>query len=85
MERLYSTDDGQVIREIIPGGSEPRKYRKYENQASAHMVQRLEQSRFVPKFLVALVDDGRPADRTCLDDYPPQQGLANTEETYDAS
>ncbi len=85
VERLYSMDDGQVIREIIPGGSEPRQYRRYENQASALMVQRLDRSRFVPKLLVALVDDGIKADSTCLDNYPPQQSVANIEEARDAA
>jgi|GEM_PF-3652615 len=61
-ERLWPTENDGVIREIIPGGHEGRQYLLYPNEVSVRFAQRLERSRFVPKFLVALMDDGMPID-----------------------
>ena len=68
MERLHPVDEHQVIREIIPGGDEPRTLRLYPNQASVRIVQWLEGKRFVPNFIVTLVDDSRPLPESFLTD-----------------
>lgn len=66
-ERLWSAENKQVIREIIPGGHEPRQFLLYPDVRSAQFVQRLEDSRFVPNFLVALMDDGMPLEADSIE------------------
>jgi hypothetical protein len=84
-EKLHPSDDGQVIREIIPGGYAKREYKIYPNKASARIVQIFERSRFLPNFLVPLIDDGKQVDSNCLSDYPTDELVTvpqtSTEET----
>jgi hypothetical protein len=62
VETLHPIDDGQVVREVIPGGYEPRQLTLYPNHASARVVQWLSSKRIVPSFVVAMVDDGKSVD-----------------------
>lgn len=73
MERLWPAENDGVIREIIPGGHEERVYLLYPNRTSARMIQILENNRFVPKFLIALMDDGMPVDQSCVEEYPTDE------------
>jgi hypothetical protein len=72
-ERLWPTDNEGVIREIIPGGHEERRYLLYPSQASVRIARRLEKSRFVPKLLASLMDDSMPVDRSRVDEYPTDE------------
>ena len=71
MERLHPVDENQVIREVIPGGDEPRSIKLYPNHASVRVVQWFEGKRFIPNFVVAMVDDGRPLPESFLDHEKP--------------
>lgn len=79
-ERLHPYDQDQVIREIIPGGHEPRQYILYPNEVSLRAVQWLERRRFVPDWFVSLVDDGMPMDGSPFDRDYSVEDLASAEE-----
>jgi hypothetical protein len=85
-EKLWPVGEEGVVREIIPGGHEERHYLLYPNEVSVRFAQKLERSRFVPKFLAALMDDGMPVDGgRYLDEYPTDEyevpAIAISEET----
>ena len=79
MERLHPVEDGQVVREIIPGGHEPRELVLYPDTGSVQWAQRLDRSRFVPRFVVALLDEGMPIGEDALSDRIDKVELSEKE------
>ncbi|HET7059956.1 MAG TPA: hypothetical protein VFH99_01400 [Candidatus Saccharimonadales bacterium] len=66
MEKFHALEDGQVIREIIPGGHEDRIFFRYPDTFSAQLVQKLKSNRFVPNIIAVLIDESVPDDGSAL-------------------
>lgn len=85
MERLHPVEDGQVVREIIPGGHEPREFRLYPDHTAVNIARRLERSRFFPNSLLFFVDESVPVGADYLDRQPDFNGDVSPMESEHAA